>query len=74
MKKRMLFLLLCCVTLLFSQQAYSQGCSVCTKTAASLDDHKARGLNGGIVYLALLPLGIMGTLGTIWWRYNRAKR
>ncbi len=48
--------------------AIGQGCSVCTKTAQGLDDKSAKGLNGGILYLALLPLGIMGTVGFIWWR------
>lgn len=53
--------------------AIAQGCAVCTKTASSLDDESARGLNGGIVYLALLPLGLMGTVGFIWWKRNRAQ-
>jgi heme/copper-type cytochrome/quinol oxidase subunit 2 len=70
--KKQLLLLFCC-TMLLAVQARSQGCSVCTKTTASLDAEQARGLNGGIVFLALLPLGIIGTLGTIWWRYNRGK-
>jgi hypothetical protein len=48
-----------------------QGCSVCTKAAAGLDDKSAKGLNGGIIYLAILPLGLMATIGLIWWRYNR---
>ncbi len=51
--------------------AYSQGCSVCTKAADGLDEKSAKGLNGGIVYLAFLPLAIMGTLGFVWWRHNR---
>lgn len=51
--------------------ALAQGCSVCTKTAQGLDDKSAKGLNGGIIYLALLPLGLMGTVGFIWWKYNR---
>ena len=51
--------------------AQGQGCSVCTKTAAGLDDKSAKGLNGGIVYLAFLPLAIMGTLGFAWYRYNK---
>ncbi|NDC41062.1 MAG: hypothetical protein EBZ77_05855 [Chitinophagia bacterium] len=66
------FLFLACFFLLTSQAAHTQGCSVCTKTASNLDDKSARGLNGGIVYLAFLPLGIMGTLGYIWWRNNKA--
>jgi hypothetical protein len=51
--------------------AKGQGCAVCTKTAAGLDDKSARGLNGGILYLAVLPLGLMGTIGFVWWKYNR---
>jgi len=56
---------------IMSTGAWAQGCSVCTKTAAGLDDKSAKGLNGGIVYLAFIPIGIMGTIGLIWWRYNR---
>jgi hypothetical protein len=29
-------------------------------------------LNGGIVYLAFLPAGIMFTLGYIWWRSKKS--
>ena len=60
----LLFLALC-------GNASGQGCSVCTKTAQGLDSKSAKGLNGGIVYLAFLPLTIMGTLGFVWWKYNR---
>ncbi len=51
----------------------AQGCAICTKTAAGLDDKSARGLNGGILYLAALPLTIIGTVGFIWWRHNRGQ-
>ncbi|MCW3120544.1 MAG: hypothetical protein JWQ38_36 [Flavipsychrobacter sp.] len=51
--------------------AQAQGCSVCTKTAQGLDDKSAKGLNGGILYLAFLPLTIMGTVGFFWWRSNK---
>ena len=47
---------------------HAQGCAVCTKTAAELNPKSARGLNGGILYLAFLPLTIMGTIGYFWWR------
>ncbi|MBN9484154.1 MAG: hypothetical protein BGO70_11705 [Bacteroidetes bacterium 43-93] len=56
-----------------TQEVYAQGCAMCTKTANSLDEKSARGLNGGILYLALLPLGIMGTVGFIWWRGNKTR-
>jgi hypothetical protein len=48
-----------------------QGCAVCTKTAAGLGEKSAKGLNSGILYLAILPLGIMGALGYKWWRHNK---
>ena len=51
----------------------AQGCAVCTKTASELDGHSARGLNAGIIYLALLPLGILGTVGFFWWRGGRTR-
>ena len=55
---------------LLAGNSFGQGCSVCTKTAQGLDDKSAKGLNGGIVYLAFLPLALMGTAGYLWWRAN----
>ena len=52
--------------------AIAQGCAVCSNNAAALDEKGARGLNGGIIYLAFLPLTIMLTLGYIWWRANKS--
>jgi len=69
MKKWLLiFLLLCAVP---AANTFSQGCVTCTRTAENLDNKSARGLNGGIVYLALLPLSILGILGYFWWRQQR---
>ncbi|XZF16403.1 hypothetical protein ACTHGU_09700 [Chitinophagaceae bacterium MMS25-I14] len=51
--------------------AMAQGCSVCTKTAGELGEKGAKGLNGGIIYLAFIPLGIIGTVSFLWWRHNR---
>ncbi len=56
---------------LLGNVSHGQGCSVCTKTAAGLEDKSAKGLNGGIIYLAFLPLILMGTVGIIWWKHNR---
>jgi uncharacterized iron-regulated membrane protein len=56
--------------LLLSCFSYAQ-CSVCTKTAADMGDEVATGLNLGIVYLAFLPLTIIGTIGYIWWKRYR---
>ena len=72
MKQKLAFLALLFVLLTAGSRALAQGCSICTKTASELDNRSARGLNLGIVYLALLPLGAMGTIGFIWWRRNRA--
>jgi hypothetical protein len=46
-------------------------CSICTKTAQQLGDEAARGLNGGILYLAAAPLLIVGFIAYRWWRNNR---
>ncbi len=67
MRKYLLIILLCVLIV----PVVNAQCSVCTKTAAGLDDKSAKGLNGGIIYLAFIPLTIMGSLGYIWWRYNR---
>jgi hypothetical protein len=67
--KRMVLLGL--LLLLLSGISYGQGCAVCTKVAAGMDSKSAKGLNGGIVYLAFLPLAIMGTLGYVWWRSQK---
>lgn len=68
--KRLLIVMMLLVT---APAVYAQGCSMCTKTAAGLDDKSARGLNGGILYLAALPLALMGTIGFIWWRSNKSQ-
>jgi hypothetical protein len=68
--KRSVLLALFCV--LITAHSFGQGCSVCTKTAQGLDDKSAKGLNGGIIYLAFLPLVLMGTVGLIWWKNNKS--
>lgn len=67
-KRWLLILMLSCIT----PAVYAQGCAMCTKTASQLDDKSAKGLNGGILYLAALPLTIMGTIGFVWWKHNKA--
>lgn len=49
-------------------------CSICTKTAQQLGKDSAEGLNGGIVYLMLIPFAIMGYVGWRWWRQERSNR
>lgn len=65
------WLLIAVLMVSVSAPAWSQGCSTCTKTASELDDNSARGLNGGILYLAALPLAILGTVSFVWWKHNR---
>jgi p-aminobenzoyl-glutamate transporter AbgT len=49
-------------------------CSICTKTASQLGRNSAEGLNGGIIYLMLIPFAIMGFVGLRWWRQERRVR
>ncbi|MBS1589119.1 MAG: hypothetical protein JST52_05850 [Bacteroidetes bacterium] len=70
MKRRIVIVL---ISIFFSVPVLlkAQGCSVCTKTAAGLDGKAAKGLNGGVIYLAFFPLAILGTIGLVWWRGQR---
>jgi hypothetical protein len=45
-------------------------CSICTKTAAQLGEKPAKGLNAGIIYLALTPFAIFGVIAYRWYRRN----
>ncbi|HVG13773.1 MAG TPA: hypothetical protein VM935_02395 [Chitinophagaceae bacterium] len=47
-------------------------CSICTKTASQLGEKPAKGLNLGILYLALAPFAIVGVIGYRWWKRNGA--
>ncbi len=46
-------------------------CYICTKTAQQLGEGPAKGLNAGILYMMLIPLGIMGLIGYRWWSRER---
>jgi hypothetical protein len=46
-------------------------CSICTKTASQLGEGPAKGLNFGILYLMLTPLGLMGIIGYRWWKREK---
>ena len=70
MIKRFLYTLLVGISLcFFSAQAVAQ-CSICTKTTAQLGEKPAKGLNAGILYLALTPFAIVGVIGYRWWKRN----
>lgn len=47
-------------------------CSICTKTAQQLGEKPARGLNFGILYLALTPFALAAAVGYFWWKKNRS--
>ncbi|MCH5596916.1 hypothetical protein [Niabella ginsengisoli] len=49
----------------------SAQCSICTKTAQQLGDGPAHGLNGGIIYLAFIPLLVIGIIGFRWWKSEK---
>ena len=68
MKKWYLLLL---VILLFCADAVFAQCSVCTRTAQQLGEKPAKGLNSGILYLALTPLALMGFIAYNWIKKNR---
>ncbi|SHL86048.1 hypothetical protein SAMN05444266_105251 [Chitinophaga jiangningensis] len=46
-------------------------CSLCTKTAQQLGEGPAKGLNNGILMLAVTPLAIIGFLAFRWWQSNK---
>jgi hypothetical protein len=48
----------------------SAQCSICTRTAQQLGEKPAKALNAGIIYLAFMPMTIIGYLGYRWWRSN----
>ncbi len=55
------------LSLFLSMSAMAQ-CSLCTKTAQDLEHNAAKGLNVGIIYLALMPISIITVIGILWWR------
>ncbi len=59
-------------SLLLSLQVQAQ-CSICTKTAQQLGEKPAKGMNSGILYLAFMPLAIIGFIGYRWWKSNQAE-
>jgi len=71
MKQRLLgYFLILCLSFLISGSAEAQ-CSICTKTAQQLGEKPARGLNSGILYLAFMPMAIVGVIGYRWWKSNK---
>jgi uncharacterized membrane protein len=69
--KKYLFTFLLILSLVFASVAAEAQCSICTKTAGQMGEKPARGLNMGILYLALSPFAIVGIIGYRWWRKNK---
>jgi hypothetical protein len=70
MKKCRLILSLFIMLMISSLETSAQ-CSICTKTAQQLGERPAKALNSGIIYLAFMPVAIMGYVGYRWWKTNR---
>ena len=68
--KAKIFILTILAALLLPAAGWAQ-CSICAKTASQLGRNSAEGLNGGIVYLMLIPFIIMAFVGVRWWRQER---
>jgi hypothetical protein len=56
--------------LFLSGQAEAQ-CSICTRTAQQLGEKPAKGLNSGIIYLAFIPLALIGFFGYQFLKRNK---
>lgn len=46
-------------------------CSICTKTAQQMGEKPAKGMNGGILYLAAMPFLIVGFVGYKFWKERK---
>jgi len=71
MKQRLLTYLVFFGLLFFTANTASAQCSICTKTAQQLGEKPAKGMNTGILYLAFMPMAIVGVIGYRWWRSNK---
>jgi hypothetical protein len=70
MKK--IFLILFFISCLsFYYNSASAQCSICSKTVQQMGKKPAEGFNSGIIYLMLLPYGVIGVIGYKWWKSNR---
>lgn len=59
------------MVLLFVAVAAEAQCSVCTRTAQQMGEKPARGLNAGILYLAMTPFAVVGVIAFRWWKRNK---
>lgn len=70
MKKFLFLLLMGFAVSLFASAAFAQ-CSICARTAAQMGEKPAKGLNGGILYLAAVPFAVVGVISFRWWKQNK---
>ncbi len=56
--------------LLLTIVGYSQ-CSVCTQTTDGLEQNAAKGLNMGIIYLAVLPISIIAVISYLFYKKSK---
>jgi hypothetical protein len=71
MKKIVRILTLFTISILTAISGFAQ-CSICNRTASQMGEDAARGLNGGIVYLAAAPFLVVGYIGYRWWQNNKS--
>lgn len=71
MKKRVLVFVLVAFLTGASLDAEAQ-CSICTRTAQQLGEKPAKGMNGGILYLAFTPFLIVGVVAYRFWKNNKS--
>ncbi|MDP4264744.1 MAG: hypothetical protein Q8941_19610 [Bacteroidota bacterium] len=71
MKQRLLKYFLVFYFVFFITHLSEAQCSICTKTAQQLGEKPARGLNAGILYLAFMPLAIVGIISYRWWKVSK---
>ncbi len=70
MKNWGLIVFLLLILILYSEGIAEAQCSICTKTAQQLGEKPARGLNAGIIYLAVTPFLIAGYVFYRWRKSN----
>ena len=70
MKRSVIIFLLIFSLLSVSKQGRTQ-CSICTKTAQQLGEKPAKGMNGGILYLAFVPFAIVGFISYRFYKGNK---
>lgn len=69
--KRVLAILFFFICFFLATYSADAQCSVCTRRAQQLGEKPAKGLNSGILYLAFMPLAIVGVISYRWWKSNK---